>query len=231
MTAVPAQIPERPAPRELSQLAGHVVICNCNPKVRSVVNELMRITAPAPLDVVLLVQDEPLWRAHPEWHPDPAHADHFFPLVGNPADPAFLERSRMAHARTAMILADPNQAELADARSTLVAIAIEHHSPQVHTVIELVSTLNRPHLASTEVDEVVCGDDIAQKLLAQSCITPGVVNIFRRLLRPDLRRPLLLRSASLPAALQAAERRSARLSRPTRRPWGQSRASGPHRRR
>ena len=170
-------------------LSGHVVICNCNEKVRRLVADLQRASAPYPLDVVLLVQDSALWLAHPEWAPDPPppEAGRFLVIEGCPTEEDCLADACIEHARAAAILADPNQGDLADARSTLVAMAIERKNPQVHTVMELISSVNRAHLEATEVNEVVCLGDLAEKLLAQSCISPGIVRVFDRLLEaaPD----------------------------------------------
>jgi hypothetical protein len=88
----------------------------------------------------------------------------------------------ISRARAAVILADPNQGKLADARSTLVAVAIERANPHVNTVMELIASHNRIHLKGAEVNEVVCLGELAEKLIAQSCITPGVKNIFEHLL-------------------------------------------------
>ena len=171
---------------ELSALTDHVVICNCNEKVRRVVEDLQLAVAPEPLDAVLVVQEPGLWRAHPDWHPrpSPALAGHFFVLEGCPTDEACLERARIDQARAAIILADPDQGQLADARSTLVALAIERRNPRVHTVMELLSSVNRVHLEATEVNEVVCLGDLSEKLIAQSCVSPGVSRVLGRLLDP-----------------------------------------------
>lgn len=179
----------------IPHLSHHVVICNGNEKVRQVVRELWAGTQPDPVDVVLVVQDDALWQSHPEWCPeaDPPHAapepsgsearsGRFWSVSGCATDPADLDRVGISRARAALILADPNQGLYADARSALVAIAIERHNPQVHTVMELISSQNRRHLMGTEVNEVVCLGDLSEKLIAQSCITPGVKNILGELL-------------------------------------------------
>ena len=170
-----------------AELSHHVVICNCSEQVRRIVAELhAEMVADRPV-VVLLVQDAALWIAHPEWHPDPNNEytrEHFFVMVGEggAAQPSNLAAAGICSARAAIILADPRQGALADARSTLVALAIEKQNPDVHTVIELISSVNRVHLRATEVNEVVCVGEMAERLIAQSCITPGVKNVFESVL-------------------------------------------------
>lgn len=170
-----------------SELKGHVVICNCNDQVRRVVCELHAETVVERPDIVLVAQSRLLWEHNPLWHPDPDDEytrQHFFVLVREEGDllSHALREVNIAEARAAVILADPNHGEMADARSTLMAVAIERENPQVHTVMELISSVNRAHLQATEVNEVVCQGEIAEKLIAQSCITPGVKNIFWSLL-------------------------------------------------
>jgi hypothetical protein len=169
------------------ELKDHVVICNCNDQVRRIVGELHIETLDHRPDIVLVVQDGDLWERNPSWHPDPRNEytrEHFFVLIRS-SDGLLshaLRRVNIAKARAAVILADPHHGEMGDARSTLMAVAIERENPQVHTVMELISSVNRAHLRATEVNEVVCQGELSEKLIAQSCITPGVKNIFWSLL-------------------------------------------------
>lgn len=170
-----------------AELENHVVICNCSEQVRRIVSELHADAVVEKPDVVLVVQDAELWRSHPEWHPmvNNSHTrEHFYVLIHQkgPAHQGTLLAASIRTARAAIILADPRQGELADARSTLVAMALEQQNPDVHTVMELISSVNREHLRATEVNEVVCVGEIAERLIAQSCITPGVKNVFESVL-------------------------------------------------
>ncbi len=160
----------------------HVVICNCNEKVKTIIEELQAGTIQEPLDVILIIQDEGLWEKNPQWHPIPCDSAMFLTISGSPFDKECLKKARIEKAKSAVILADPNQGSLADGHSTLTAIAIEQQNPQVHTVQELILSINREHLKAMNVDEVVCLGEISEKLIAQSCITPGVKNIFETLL-------------------------------------------------
>lgn len=163
-------------------LNDHVVICNCNEKVRAIVEELHNDTSQKPRDVVLLIQDRDLWQRNPSWHPKQSDAAKIITLYGSPFDKDCLNAACIQKAKAAIILADPNQGQLADAQSTLMAVAIEKQNPQVHTIQELILSINREHLKAMNVDEVVCLGEISEKLIAQSCITPGVKNIFEDLL-------------------------------------------------
>ncbi len=170
-----------------SELKDHVVICNCNVQVRRIVAELHAESVEDRPSIVLVVQDQEMWERHPDWHPDPFNPftlENFYVVVrgrGTLLSEA-IHDVNIDDARAAIILADPHHGDLADARSTMVAVTIERKNPQVHTVMELISSVNRAHLRATEVNEVVCRGELAEKLIAQSCITPGVKNIFWSLL-------------------------------------------------
>jgi len=163
-------------------LENHVVICNCNEKVRAIVEELHMDVSEKPHDIVLLIQDKTLWDSNPEWHPRETDRARFITMFGSPFDREVLRSACIERANSAIILADPNHGQLADAQSTLMAVAIEKHNPQVHTIQELILTTNRDHLKAMNVDEVICLGEISEKLIAQSCISPGVKNIFESLL-------------------------------------------------
>ena len=164
-----------------------MVLCNASAQVRQIVRELHADMVRNRPDVVLVLQDNALWESHPEWYPEkeaPFTRDHFFVVAGRDlaADPTVLDDVCIDAARMAVILADPNHGPRADARSLLLALAIERRNCEVHTVLELLSSPNRIHLRGTAIDEVVCVDQLTEKLIAQCCITPGVGQVFRSLL-------------------------------------------------
>jgi Trk K+ transport system NAD-binding subunit len=163
-------------------LENHVVICNCNEKVRAIVEEIHMDVSGKPYDIVLLIQDQALWQNHPDWHPRETDRARFITVYGSPFDREVLRTACIEKAKAAIILADPNHGQLADAQSTLMAVAIEKQNPQVHTIQELILSTNRDHLKAMNVDEVICLGEISEKLIAQSCISPGVKNIFESLL-------------------------------------------------
>lgn len=167
------------------RLKDHIIICNCNEKVKNIVEELQAGASNSPPHVVLLVQDRDLWEMNANWQPHLRFPERFTIMYGCPTDQSSLRRAGIKTARAAIILADPNHGELADAPSTLTAMAIEQENPHVHSVMELLQSVNRLHLHSTEVNEIICLGDISEKLIAQSCISPGVKNIFQNLLTAE----------------------------------------------
>ncbi len=165
-------------PDALARLSDHLIVCNVNEKVGTLVQEVRASAAPGA--VVLIVQDASLWQAHPEWHP-PHDAGELFTVEGSPSDPAVLERAGVARARAAVILADPRRGELADAHTALIALAIEAHNPRVHTLVDLVRSQNADLLTHTVVDDVVCAAAVTERLLVQSLVTPWLKNVFKNL--------------------------------------------------
>lgn len=171
---------DRQSPPE--RLTGHIVICNANSKVRRIVEEIF-VGDPDPCpDVLLIIQDEELWDDNPAWHPEPCWRERFHELVGLPSQHDVLERANVKEAVAAIILADPRQGPLADARTTMVALAIEAENREVQTVVELLRSENRAHLVNTAVDDVISVGATTERLIAQSCVTPWIKDVFKNLL-------------------------------------------------
>ncbi|MBN2693024.1 NAD-binding protein [bacterium] len=160
-------------------LTEHIIICNCNEKVKNIIEE---IHSSGDIVVVLIVQKKELWENNSGWHPIKYNKNSFFIIFGSPFNSDVLQSVAIESAKAAIILSDPLEGEHADAISTLVALNIEYKNPRVHTVMELLHSINREHLNRMNVDEVVCLGDISEKLIAQSCISPGIKNIFKNLM-------------------------------------------------
>ena len=191
--------------------ANRIVICNVSDKVRVVVEQLRHAPGRRPLHISLIVQDDKLWQQHPGWHP-PARSNGVIveTFSGCPTDAALLRRAGIEQAYAAVILADPKQGTLADARSTLVGVAIERAAPGVHTVMELMLSTNRSHLRATAVDEVICLGEVAEKIIALSCISPGISRLFSHMLTAAGSTQQLFLPALPPALVGYSFRRIAR---------------------
>jgi hypothetical protein len=167
-----------------SDSTGYVVIINVNEKLPAVARELQRGlgTEQPGRDIVVFVQNTPLWEHHPEWHPVASPPHRIRIEQGCPGDPEALTRAGVQHCHTALILADPCQGSSSDARCALIALAIEHLNPQVHTIIELANSRHRVHLSGNEVNEVVCMGKLKEELITQCTISPGILNVLEKLL-------------------------------------------------
>ncbi len=171
-------MPNEPPP----EIRGHVVILNANAKLARIIEEIQIGSADDPLDIIVVIQDWNAWLENEAWHPHGRYQGNIYFREGHVAGTEDLKLARVELAKVAVVLADPLQGDLADAHSTLTAVAIENLNPTIHTVVELISSVNRVHLKYTKVNEVVCIGELTEKLIAQSCISPGVKNIFDHLL-------------------------------------------------
>ncbi|MBN2530845.1 MAG: hypothetical protein JXR76_30950 [Deltaproteobacteria bacterium] len=166
-----------------ARLENHIVIININEKLPVIVDEIFNgWRHDTYADIVVFVQDQTLWDSNPRWHPKVKSPHRLFVVQGCPGNTDQLKCTGVDTCRTAVILADPSQGRLSDAKGTLIALAIEQVSPDVHTVIEVVSSGHRVHLKGTEVNEAVCMGELTEALLAQNVISPGVLKTVEELM-------------------------------------------------
>ncbi|NOY80035.1 MAG: hypothetical protein GXP31_03420 [Kiritimatiellaeota bacterium] len=164
-----------------TSLTNHFVICNWNDLGDEIVRQLH---APVVGDCrpIVIVTDRPeaVPQLEPEGDDDPYR--NVFVIPGDPASDRILARAAIDRADTAIVLADMREPEHADTRSVLIALAIEAIEPRVHTIVELLKSRNRIHFQHTSVDEVVCIDELTEKLIAQAALTHGLSEVYIRLL-------------------------------------------------
>lgn len=162
-------------------LTKHFVIAGWNDLGDQIVRELHAgVVRDARAIVIVTDQPERVPRAEPETDDDPYH--NVFVIPGDPTSDRILARANIAQAETAIVLSDPREGKYADTKSVLIALAIEAIEPRVHTIVELLQSRSRIHFRYTHVDEVVCVDELTEKLLAQSAITHGLSEFYMRLL-------------------------------------------------
>lgn len=156
-------------------LDGHIVICGWGEKAFRVVRQLH---APVVRDKkpILLMADE--IGDLPE---EPAF-DNVFALGGDPTREDALHAAAVEHADAAIILSDETRGASADARSILIAIAIESINPQVHTSVEVIDEANLAHFSRTAVNETVSLSELSEKLLAQAALNHGATEFYQELL-------------------------------------------------
>lgn len=153
------------------KMKDHIIVVGKPPRVRRLIQQLqssdLRTARP-----VVLVADLPQ-------NPVPDLRVKF--VSGDPAQDETLQEAGIQQAYGAIILADfacPDP----DARTLLVALAIEHLNPNVYTVVEVVDPRNIPHFRHARVDEVVCLNQFSEYLILQSMVSPGLSRMFRSLL-------------------------------------------------
>jgi Trk K+ transport system NAD-binding subunit len=156
-------------------IKGHFVICNWSKKGDEIVKQLHDKTLEEKSPIVI-VTEKPF--VMPQ-------SDEYFGVLLIPGDPAnydVLRRADISNARSVLILADDEEPIKADSKSILIALAVDNIAPNVHTVVEIINSKNKLYFKYTNADEIVCMDEISERLLAQSTMSPGVSMVFMDLL-------------------------------------------------
>jgi voltage-gated potassium channel len=167
------------------KLRDHIVICNWNrkglPMVRELHAKVVRVRRP-----IVVVCDKVDDVDIPEADDSPEFEGVYL-VKGDPTREAVLRRARVNTAHSVVLLADPEEGHLADAKSILIVMAIrnlckEQQSPQVHICVEGISSENVDHLRRAGADEIISADDFAMMLLSQTARFPNLGRVYRDLL-------------------------------------------------
>ena len=108
-------------------------------------------------------------------------------VKGDPASEVMLRRANVQFAYSAVVLADPADGNLADAKSILIAMAVrsvcsDAGVPKTYVCVEGVAPQNVDHLQRAGADEIVSASDFAMMLLSQSALSHGLGTVYRDLL-------------------------------------------------
>ena len=156
----------------------HIIICNWTKKSDLLVKELHNPSVEKKRPIIVITENP---QDVPDFEEDETYRGIMI-VKGNPSNENSLKRDGIESAATVIILADEKLADVADTKTIMTAIAIDHISPDIHVVAEVLSSNNMPYLAYTFVNEIICLELLTERLLAQSCLTPGVSFIFSDLL-------------------------------------------------
>lgn len=155
----------------------HIIICNWSSKADIIVRQLHDESVQKKRPIIVITNS-------PEDMPkttDPAYRGLLI-ISGDPVNKEILKRADISNASTVVILADENDIENSDSKSILIVLAIEAINPHVHIIVELVKSNSEMFFQYTHVDEIVCLEQLAEKLLAQSALTPGLSLVYMDLL-------------------------------------------------
>ncbi len=155
----------------------HVIICNWTSKADVIVRQLHDESVREKKAIIVITD-------HPEKVPKTTDKEYRGLLIigGDPANKEILIRADLKNAKTAIILADEDDRENADSKSILIQLAIDSINPNVHTIVELVKSSSRMYFQYTHVNEIICLEQLAEKLLSQTALTPGLSEIYMNLL-------------------------------------------------
>ena len=167
------------------ELKDHIVICNWNDKGIPLIKEIhAKIVKDKRPVVIISEQGESI--QFPE-HEDAPEYEDIYIINGDPANEIILKRANVQHAYTTVILADPTQGELADAKSILISMGIKSVCEELgvskaYTAVEGISPQNIEHLRRAGADEIISAGDFSSLLLAQTSLIHGLSKVYLNLL-------------------------------------------------
>ncbi len=155
----------------------HVIICNWSSKADIIVRQLHDESVHHKSPIIVITDN-------PENIPkttDRAYRG-LLMISGDPANKEILKRADVKHSKTVIVLADEEDLENSDSKSILIVLAVEAINPNVHIIVELMKSNSEMFFQYTHVDEIVCLEQLSEKLLAQSALTPGLSQVYMDLL-------------------------------------------------
>jgi voltage-gated potassium channel len=174
-------------PRKMPEheLTKHHIVCNWNDKAVPIVRELHASIVKDRRPIVVVSEKDEAGSL-----PSEEDADEFedvYLIKGDPADEIMLRRANVHLAHSVVVLADPDEGKLADARSILICMAVasvckEAGRPKAHICVEGVSPQNVGHLRRAGADEIISASDFAMMLLSQSALEHNLSVVYRDLL-------------------------------------------------
>lgn len=166
-------------------LNNHIVICNWNPKAIPIIRELHASILKDRRPIVVVSEQTDAGDL-PEKEDDPAFEDVFL-VKGDPANEIVLKRAAVHDAYSVLVLADPKEGHLADAKSILISMAVRSlcvaaNAEPVHICVEGIDPKNTDHLKRGGAEEIVAASDFSMMLLSQSALFHGLSTVYRHLL-------------------------------------------------
>lgn len=167
------------------KLGEHIVICNWNEKGEPVIMQLHAAIVRDKRPVVIVSDDTDAidFKEKEEF----AELEDVYLIKGDPSNEVVLKRANIQDAFSAIVLADPEQGKLSDAKSILVCMAVNHVCKELgrkkpNIVVEVVDPRNVPHFERAGADEVVSSGEFGLRLLAQAALSHGLSEVYNDLL-------------------------------------------------
>ncbi len=102
---------------------------------------------------------------------------------GDYSQKEILERANISKAQHVIVIADENlPRQTADDRSVIAANAIRFCAPSVTLTIQLLNAMNKGHLDTARVDNIVSFDEMGGYMLASNIISKHTLNLYNNLL-------------------------------------------------
>lgn len=159
-------------------------VCGWGSEARSVIEQLRESVIAAHQRFSVTVIDEPERLGFAETRNGDLH-EHVRFVVGDPTRKRVLENAGLREFRSLVILADRSGDEAAvysDHRALMIALSATALNPSLHIIVELLHSKNREHFEHMPTVEVVSVEELAEKLLAQAVVNPGITEVYLELL-------------------------------------------------
>jgi voltage-gated potassium channel len=107
-----------------------------------------------------------------------------FFVAGSPTDQSVLNLAGVEEAKSIVILSERtgvSESE-ADAKSILVALAIESMNPNIYTIMELINPNNEKYARLANVNDIIYSDEIVAEMTAACAAYKGISVFFRDIL-------------------------------------------------
>jgi Trk K+ transport system NAD-binding subunit len=185
---------------EVIEVSDHTIICNWSEKIDSLIEELHNPSLGEKRDPIIIISKNPIYSSKifsvspdkepsteekPSGEKESIDDDNFKGILvieGDPAEKTALKKANINSAKRIIILADRSLGDAADSKTIITALAIDRLRPEIHTVAEVLFKDNRSYFKEyTLVNEIVCLELFENRLLAQSCLTKGISEIYQDL--------------------------------------------------
>ncbi len=150
-----------------------IAIININDKLKGIIKEIKKLTN---YEITIIVPNKKTWEKNSFWHPE--NLDDINIVFANPKDSKILESIK--DFESVVVLRDSDIA--CDAETALITVAIEEADKNIHTVAEVYSSINKAHIETLNIDEIVCVGEVTEKMIAQGAITSKIDKLFSFLL-------------------------------------------------
>lgn len=163
------------------QCSTRIGICGWNRQARAVIRQLREsvISRHRSFEIVVIGAPDGALDGDGESFPDVRL------VAGDPTRTGDLEQAGVADLDVLVVLADRSDEErerVSDHRALVICLAVRELAPELHLVAEVLHCANHEHFRRLQGIEIVSVEDLAEKLLAQSVISPGITAVFLELL-------------------------------------------------
>ena len=151
-----------------------IAIININEKLKGIIKEINKLDD---YEVTLIIPNKEILDNNPSWYPESIHNIKI--IFINPKDKKVLEIIKGFDSVVVLRDEDIN----CDAETALVTVAIEEANKKIHTVAEVYSSINKYHIETLNIDEIICIGEVSEKMIAQGAITSKIDGFFNYLLK------------------------------------------------